>query len=90
MRGIRRDWAVGELSTEIMRGPVGENNKVDESLSAYAVFKPVNLAAEALPNTNIARSITFLIVFIIKSTIFHPKRALPLTIYRRLRAIGEL
>jgi hypothetical protein len=55
LKGVRNEWALNELSKEIMRGPADTGGIVDESMSAYAIFAPVSFKTNDLPEIDTAR-----------------------------------
>ena len=52
MKNINKAWAQGKLVNDHMRGPVGKHGAIDESLSAYPIFSPVDLAGNSLPDVS--------------------------------------
>ena len=55
IRGVRNEWATGELSQVLMRGPADDSGIVDESMSAFAIFARVNFKTNDLPDVDTAR-----------------------------------
>jgi hypothetical protein len=59
VRGVRGEWALGELSNDLMRGPADDLGIVDETQSAYAIFAPANFKTNDLPDIDTARFLQF-------------------------------